>query len=61
MNIFSRKNDKPKVNQELKDFEVKINALGELTSNYNIDQINEFLNKNVTDKKLKDRNGYKNE
>lgn len=51
---------KPKVHQELNGFEMKINALGELVSNYDIDQINKFLNKNVSDKKLRGRVGYKN-
>ncbi len=53
------KNRKPKVHEELNGFEMKINALGELVSNYDIDQINTFLNRNVADKKLKGRRGYK--
>jgi hypothetical protein len=43
---------KARVHKELEGFEIKINPLGEITSNYNIDQINEFLNRNVRDKKL---------
>ena len=46
----------PKVNPELPDIDIKINSFGEIISNYDIDQINDFLNKNVKDKKLKDRN-----
>jgi hypothetical protein len=53
--------EKPKVHQELEGFEVKINSFGEIVSNYSIEQINEFLNKNVVDKKLKDKDGYKKE
>lgn len=49
------KKRKPKVHKELDGFEVSINQFGELNSNMNIDKINEFLNKNVEDKKLKDR------
>ena len=47
---------KPKVNKELDGLDIKVNSLGEIITNYNIDKINEFLNKNVDDKKLKDRN-----
>lgn len=49
-----KKNGKKKarVHKELEGFEIKVNPLGEITSNYNIDQINEFLNRNVRDKKL---------
>jgi len=51
--------DKPKVNPELQGFDVEIDSFGEIKSNYNIDRINEFLNKNVEDKKLKDRDDIK--
>ncbi|MGB0838911.1 MAG: hypothetical protein ACPGXL_02165 [Chitinophagales bacterium] len=43
------------VNDALKGFEIKINEFGQISSSMNIDKINEFLNKNVDDKKLKDR------
>lgn len=43
---------KARVHKELEGFEIKVNPLGEITSNYNIDQLNEFLNRNVRDKKL---------
>jgi hypothetical protein len=43
---------KARVHKDLEGFEIKINPLGEITSNYNIDQINKFLDKNVYDKKL---------
>lgn len=43
---------KARVHQELEGFEIKVNPLGEITSNYDIDQINKFLDKNVYDKKL---------
>lgn len=46
---------KPKVHKDLQGFEVSINQFGELNSNMNIEKINEFLNKNVDDKKLLDR------
>lgn len=50
--------DKPKVNPELEGFDIKINSFGEIQTNFNIDKINEFLNKNVEDKKLAEREDY---
>lgn len=52
---------KSRVHKELEGFEIKINPLGEITSNYNIDQINEFLNRNVRDKKLVDKDAPEEE
>lgn len=49
------KDKKPKVNKELEGFDVKIDTFGELKSSMPIDEINKFLNKNVDDKKLRDR------
>ncbi|EJF09047.1 hypothetical protein I0P70_08065 [Pontibacter sp. FD36] len=43
---------KTRVHKDLEGFEIKVNQQGEIMSNYSIDQINEFLNKNVEDKKL---------
>lgn len=43
---------KSKVHKDLEGFEIKVNEHGEIISNYSIDKINEFLNKNVDDKKL---------
>lgn len=47
--------EKPKVNKELEGFDIQIDSFGELKSSINIDQINQFLNNNVDDKKLRDR------
>ncbi len=52
------KKKKPRVHKDLQGFEVSINQFGELNSNMNIEKINEFLNKNVDDKKLAERNDY---
>ena len=56
---MARKPDKnkknPKVNPQLEGFDVKIDSFGEIKSNLSIDKINEFLNRNVDDKKLRDR------
>jgi len=46
--------ENPDVNEELKGFNIKINEFGEITTNMEIDKLNEFLNENVEDKKLKE-------
>ena len=48
-------NTKPKVSKELEGLNIKVNSFGEIKTNYDIDKINEFLNKSVNDKKLRDR------
>ena len=53
-----KKKKKPRVHKDLQGFEVSINQFGELSSNMNIEKINEFLNKNVDDKKLGERDDY---
>tara|TARA_R110000868_G_scaffold383852_1_gene651163 strand:- start:1066 stop:1239 length:174 start_codon:yes stop_codon:yes gene_type:complete len=49
------KNKKPKVDPELEGFDVKVNAFGEIKTSFDIDKLNDFLNKNVVDKKLQNR------
>jgi hypothetical protein len=49
------KEEKARVNPQLEGFDVSIDPFGEIKSSFTIDKINEFLNKNVEDKKLKDR------
>lgn len=49
---------KPKVHKDLDGFEISINQFGELSSNMAIEKLNEFLNKNVDDKKLAERDDY---
>lgn len=51
----SQKNAKPRVHKELDGFDIKINSFGEIVTSFDMDKINEFLNKNVDDKKLRDR------
>lgn len=56
--MAKRKKDKQEeeraqVNPELDGFEVKIDSFGEIKSNLDIEKINEFLNRNLYDKKLK--------
>ncbi|MDX5348010.1 MAG: hypothetical protein LPJ89_02720 [Hymenobacteraceae bacterium] len=48
----------PRVHKDLEGFEIKINERGEIISNTSIDKLNEFLNKNVQDKKLMKRDDY---
>ena len=50
------KNEKPKVNPELEGFDIEIDSFGEIKTNFDIDKINEFLNKHVNDKKLRHDN-----
>lgn len=54
----SKKQGKARVHRDLDGLEVSINQFGELKTNMNIEKINEFLNQNVDDKKLEERNDY---
>lgn len=56
-----KKEEEPRVHEELKGFKMEINSFGEISSSFSIDKINEFLNKNVEDKKLKDRDDQNKE
>ncbi|MCU0448481.1 MAG: hypothetical protein MUC97_01385 [Bernardetiaceae bacterium] len=47
--------EKPKVHPDLEGFEMSINSFGEIVSTHSIDKLNEFLNRKVDDKKLRDR------
>jgi hypothetical protein len=49
---------KPRVHKELQGFDISIDTFGEIKSNMNIEKINEFLNENVDDKKLAERDDY---
>ena len=54
---MSKKNQKKdqtssiKVRDSIQDFDIAINSFGEIVSNYDVDKINEFLSKNLVDKK----------
>lgn len=43
---------KPKVHEKLKGLSVSVDQFGELKGNVSIDQLNDFLNKHVADKKV---------
>ncbi|MFY0594142.1 hypothetical protein [Roseivirga sp.] len=47
--------EKAKVAEELDGLSVNIDRFGEIQNSLSIDKINDFLNKNVDDKKLRDR------
>ncbi len=53
-----QKKKNPRVNKELEGFDISIDSFGEIKSTFDIDKINEFLNKNVEDKKLLERKDY---
>jgi hypothetical protein len=53
-----KKQPKPRVHKDLDGFEVSIDQFGELRSNLKIEKLNEFLDKNVDDKKLAERDDY---
>ena len=48
-------NEKPRVHKELEGFDIQINSFGEITTSFDIDKINQFLNRTVDDKKLRHR------
>lgn len=51
----SSKEQKAKVAKELDGLELNVDSFGEIKNSLSIDKINDFLNKNVDDKKLRDR------
>ncbi len=57
-----KKDDKTaSVHPELEGFSIKVNSFGEIESSFNIEKLNKFLDKNVDDKKLRDRDDLKEE
>ncbi len=42
-------------NKNLPGFDIRINSFGEVQSTYDIEEVNAFLNKNLPDKKLKNK------
>ena len=49
------KKEKARVHKDLDGLELSVDSFGEISSNMPIDELNKFLNKNVEDKKLRDR------
>jgi len=46
---------KPKVAKELEGLDIEINEFGQIVDKYDKEKLIKFLNKNVDDKKLRDR------
>ena len=49
---------KPKVHKDLQGLDIEIDQFGEIKANMNIEKLNDFLDKNVDDKKLAEREDY---
>ena len=47
-----------RVHKDLQGLDITINQFGEIKANMNIEDINAFLDKNVDDKKLAERDDY---
>ena len=50
-----KKDKKPQIHKDLEGFEIHINEFGEIVTSKPIENVNEFLDEHVEDKKLKDR------
>ena len=61
---MSKKNKKPeekpqpKVHKDLQGLDITIDQFGEIKANMDIEKLNQFLDKNVDDKKLAERDDY---
>jgi len=55
----NKKKKDPKTHDDLKGFDIKINEFGEIVSSYSVEKLNSFLDVNVEDKKLKERDDEK--
>lgn len=52
---MTKKKEKAKVHKDLDGLDLNVDSFGEIKSSMSVDKLNKFLNKNVEDKKLKDR------
>ena len=50
-----KKEELPKVHKDLEGFDISINTFGEINRSIDIEKINAFLNKNMDNKKLRNR------
>lgn len=55
MSHNKKSEDKPSTHKELKGFDIHINELGQINSSMPYDKLNEFLDRNLEDKKLKNK------
>jgi hypothetical protein len=49
------KAERPTVHEHLEGFNIQINEFGEIISNFDVERLNTFLDENVDDKKLRER------
>lgn len=56
-----QKDKDPSVHGELEGFNININEFGEIITNFDVEQLNAFLDENVDDKKLRDRDDLREE
>ncbi len=47
-----KKEELAETHPDLKGLDIRVNEFGEIVSNISVDKLNDFLNKNVVDKKL---------
>lgn len=59
MSKKKKKEKDPEVHDELEGFDITINEFGEIVTNFDVDKLNDFLDENVEDKKLRDRDDLK--
>ena len=50
---MDKKEKSKQVHEDLDGFNVRINPFGQIESNFDMDKVNEFLNQNTEDKKIK--------
>lgn len=61
MSDDKKKNKKAHLHEDLEGFSVRVNPFGQIESTFDVDRINEFLNEQVDDKKLRERDGSSEE
>ena len=50
-----KKIEEAQVNPELKGLDIRVNEFGEIISNISVEKLNDFLDRNVVDKKLEEK------
>lgn len=58
--MAKKEKKKPQLDAALEGFDIQINSFGEISATMDIKRLNEFLDENVADKKLVDREDHKN-
>jgi hypothetical protein len=58
--MAKKEKNKPQLDGALEGFNITINSFGEINTTMDIKRLNEFLDENVADKKLVDRDDHKN-